>query len=329
MRDNTLWRDLALGAGAFLLTGFVGSTLVQKTAPVIEIRGAGMSPQMQERLEESASASLFGQFRSSMADFLWLKVDKYLHNGVELRGLTDQEKKQADIDLAKTSTKDVEGGFAQHAEETTIVPSAKNDWRGILGDVERAVQPYEDMSNHNHRDPKETLPLYRLMTASNPQFIPGYVYGAAMVARDKTKYAEAMAFLREGETNNPNSIEIKTEIGLLLVSKMRQYANGAPSLIEAIQLASLRDPSTLTDDEKEAWQNAYRWLVLSYRYQGDRQNAYQAAVAGLKLFPDDVTCRKQIEIDRSGEWRKYIGKPGDAHEGDAHEGDAHEGDTHE
>ncbi|MBC8138727.1 MAG: hypothetical protein H8F28_22840 [Fibrella sp.] len=310
MRDNTLWRDIALGTGAFLLTGFAGSALVRSATPVVEIRGAGMSPQMQERLEESATASLFGQFRSSIADFLWLKVDKYMHNGVELRGLTAQEKK-GDTPLARTAEEDVEGGFEQHAEETTIVPSAKKDWRGIIGDVERAVQPYEDMSNHKHRDPKETLPLYRLMTASNPQFVPGYVYGAAMISRDRTKYPEALAFLREGEANNPNSIEIKAEIGMMHVAKIREYRAGIRPLAEAIVIASRRDPGTLTDDEKEAWQNAYRWLVLSYRYTGDRKIAYQVAVAGLKQFPGDVTCRKQLEIERNGEWNRYVATPGD------------------
>jgi hypothetical protein len=193
---------------------------------MIEVRGAGMTPKMQERVDKSATASLFGQFRSSVADFLWLKVDKYMHNGVELRGLTEMEEKKANTELAKTDEKDVAGGFAQHVEETTVVPSAKNDWRGVLGDVERAVQPYQDMSNHTHRDPKEALPLYRLMTTANPNFIPGYVYGAAMISRDKTKYAEAMAFLREGESNNPNSIEIKTEIGMMYVGKLREFEKG-------------------------------------------------------------------------------------------------------
>lgn len=310
MRDNTLWRDIALGAGAVLLTGFLGSAVASRTEPVIEVRGAGMTPKMQERVDKSATASLFGQFRSSIADFLWLKVDKYMHNGVELRGLTETEEKKADTVLAKTDEKDVAGGFAQHAEETTVVPSAKNDWRGILGDVERAIQPYQDMSNHTHRDPKEALPLYRLMTTANPNFIPGYVYGAAMIGRDESKYPEAMAFLREGESNNPNSIEIKTEIGMMYVGKLREFSEGAPSLTQAVAIASRRDPTTLTEDEKEAWQNAYRWLVLSYRYQGERKKTHEAAVAGLKQFPDDVTCRTQLEIERNGKWREYITEPG-------------------
>ncbi len=309
MRDTTLWRDIALGAGAVVLTGFIGSVLATRTAPVVEVSGAGMSPRMQENLEQSATASLFGQFRSSMADFLWLKVDKYLHNGVDLRGLTADEKARQDEDKVRTTAEDVAQGFEQHEKETTIIPSAKKDWRGILGDVERAVQPYEDMSNHKHRDPQEALPLFRLMTASNPNFIPGYVYGAAMIARDKKKYAEAVAFLKEGEANNPNSIEIKTEIGMFYDAKLREYEKAVQPLTEALVIAARRDPSTLTDDEKEAWQNAFRWLVLSYRYQGEREKAHQTALAGLRLFPNDAACRSQLQIERDGTWRKYVATP--------------------
>ncbi|MBC7807803.1 MAG: hypothetical protein H7145_16845 [Akkermansiaceae bacterium] len=312
MRDNTPWRDIVTIVGAVILTGFAGSVLAKSTAPLVEVRSAGMSPQMQERLEESASTSLFGQFRSSAADFLWLKVDKYLHNGVELRGLTEQEKTKQDADAVRTASEDVASGFKQHEEETTIIPSAKSDWRGVIGDVERAVQPYEDMSNHKHRDPQEALPLFRLMTASNPQFIPGYVYGAAMIARNKTKYPEAIAFLKEGEVNNPQSIEIKTEMGMFYDAKTREFNKAVQPLQEAIVIGSRRDPATLSDDEKEAWQNAYRWLVLSYRYQGEREKAHQFAVAGLKLFPGDATCRMQMEIERAGTWRKYIATPGAA-----------------
>lgn len=311
MRDSTLWRDIALGIGAVVATGFIGSALGKSAAPHVEVRGAGMTPQMQTRMEESAAASLFGQFRSSAADFLWLKVDKYLHNGIELRGLTEQEKSKQAADEVRTAAADVAGGFKQHAKETTIIPSAKNDWRGIIGDVERAVQPYDDMSNHTHRDPKEALPLFRLMTASNPQFIPGYVTGAAMIARDNTKYTEALAFLKEGEANNPNSIEIKTEIGMFYVAKVREYAKAVQPLTESLTIASRRDPGTLTEEEKEAWQNAFRWLVLTYRYQSDRENAHRVAVAGLKVFQDDVTCRNQLEIERSGRWREYVTKPGE------------------
>ena len=303
MQNKPVWMDFAQAGTAILAAGFVSTTLLSPTVSVLEKRPVGMSASAQTKLEQVAGASLFGQFRSSMADFLYMKVDKYLHNGVELRGVTEQEK-QVNVTEAQTAKGDT--GFAQHESETTIVPNAKDDWRGVLGAIERETQPYVDMSAHVHRDPKEALPLFRLMTASNPQFIPGYVVGAAMIARDKTKRAEALAFLREGEVNNPESIEIKAEIGMFYNGKLRQFAAAEKPLVEALVLAAGRDPKSLTDDEKEAWQNAVRHMVLCFRYQGKRDEAHQAAVDGLRLFPGDVTCLKQLKIERTGEWRKYI-----------------------
>ena len=305
--DKTVSRDIALAVAAVLLTGYIGSWLTKPAAPLLAERPQGMPVATQERLDKSASASLFGQFRSSMADFLYMKVDKYLHNGVEIRGVTAPEKQRAVA--AVRSAKGEEAYAAHGGDETTTVPSRRDDWRGVLGDIERETQPYKDMSAHTHRDPKEALPLFRLMTVSNPQFIPGYVIGASMIARDKTKYAEALAFLREGERNNPESIEIKAEIGMFYDAKLSRYADAEKPLREALRIAARRDPQSLTDDEKEAWQNTFRYLVLAYRYQGKRDAAHDAAVAGLKLFPGDVTCLKQLEIERDGTWKTYVNRP--------------------
>ncbi|MBC8143829.1 MAG: hypothetical protein H7Y38_20550 [Armatimonadetes bacterium] len=304
MKNDSLWRDIALGVGAVLVVGFVGSRLSAPTVPVMSDRPQGLSVAAQTKLDTSASVTLFGQFRSGMADFLYMKADKYLHNGVEIRGTTQAEQKAA---VARVqSAKGEDAALAHDGAETTAVPAKPDDWRGILGDIERETQPFQDMRAHAHKDPKESLPLYRLMTVANPQFIPGYTVGAAMIALDKTKIGEALAFLREGEKNNPQSFEIKTEIGMMYDTKFREYGKAEKPLIEALQIAEQRDKESLTGDEKEAWQNAFRFLVLAYRYQGKREPARQAAVLGLQRFPDDVTCLKQLQIERDGTWREYV-----------------------
>jgi tetratricopeptide (TPR) repeat protein len=266
------------------------NSLSARVQPALEST-AGMSEAQQEKIEQIAAASLFGQFRTSMADFLWLKTDKYLHNGVDLRGTTELEKEAGHADKVESA----KGEVIQHAEETTVVPSKRRDWRGYIGDIERQVRPYEDMSNHTHKDPKEALPLFRLMTWSNPRFIPGYIVGASLIAMEKAKVPEAIAFLREGVKNNPESIEIHNALGQMLTSKVRRFEEAQPHLRKAIDLALARDARTLTEDEMDAWQNAYRWLVLNRREAGDPAAARQAARDGLKFFPDDVVCRRYLE----------------------------------
>lgn len=253
----------------------------------------------QEKLEELASASLFGQFRSSMSDFLWLKADKYLHKGIDMRGLTPEERRSETAEQVGHGTGHAADGNREHGSETTLVPSARTDWRGTFGDIEREIKPYADMRAHEHRDPKETLPLFRLMTWSNPQFVLGYTTGAAMMARNAAGHAEALRFLEEGKRNNPDSIQIETAFAFLLMKGPHQ---GKPDLASACQHAEqalahahAKDPQTLTEDEKEAWQEAVRWRVLAYRDLGKKAQAIQAAQEGLRAFPEDVTCVRLLK----------------------------------
>lgn len=284
---------LATAAVAVAMAG--AGSLALRIEPQVNV-SAGLSASAQEKVDKSASASLFGQFRSSMADFLWLKVDKYAHSGVDLRGLTDGEKKNKASDQVASKDGGKEQGNREHrGDETTVVPSASNDWRGIYGSLEREVQPYEDMAHHTHRDPKEALPLFRLMTWSNPHFIPGYTVGAAMIARDHAKIDDAVAFLKEGMTNNPDSIEISSDLGAMLTIRKHNYAQALPYLKQSIDNGSRRDRTTLSDDEKEAYQAAYRWTVLNRREAKDPAAARAAALAGLKLFSNDVVCRHYLE----------------------------------
>lgn len=281
-----------LAITATALTLGVGNALAGHVSPVLHDNSTGLTRTQQARMEKFASASLFGQFRSSMADFLWLKVDKYLHNGVDLRATTNQEKDKVSTDTVQSADRE-DGNRSHHGDETTVVPSAQHDWRGLLGSVERNVAPYKDMAHHKHAEAKEALPLFRLMAWSNPRFIPAYITGASLLASEK-RTEEAVVFLAEGEKNNPESIEIQTAFGETLMFRKRDWAGSLPHLQKAIVLAAARDPQTLNEDEREAWEGAYRWMVLNRREAGDPQGARQAAQAGLRLFPNDVVCRRYL-----------------------------------
>ena len=284
-----------LALAALAIAGLtLDARLADRARPDLTIP-AGMGKTQQEKLEQVAGASLFGQFRSNMADFLWMKVDKYLHSGVDLRGLTKEERAQsvATVQNGKGGEKD---GNRAHVEETTIVLSKQSDWRGFLGNVERDVKPYMDMTQHNHRDPKEALPLFRLMTWSNPHFVQGYATGAVMIAREKKAYDEALAFIAEGEKNNPESVEIQSTFAFLLLrgrfDGKADFDEAARHAESAIQLAHSHDRAAMSVDEQEAWQDAVRWRVLSLRDGGKLAEAREAAREGLRDFPEDVTCRK-------------------------------------
>jgi tetratricopeptide (TPR) repeat protein len=253
-----------------------------------------MNEKQQERIEESASASLFGQFRTSMADFLWMKTDKYLHNGVDLRGMTEREKK---MQMAQVKTAN-DDGYVQHQDETTVVPSASGDWRGFYGALERQVQPYKNMEHHAHATPDEALPLFRLMTISNPHFIAGFKVGGAMML--KTKPKEAIAFIEEGVKKNPDNIELLVLLGGdVYVSNQKEYDRALPYLDKAITLAKQRDTKALTQDELDDYENAFvsafRWAVLACREKGDHVRGRAYANEGLRYFPGDATFVRYLK----------------------------------
>jgi hypothetical protein len=262
--------------------------------PTMEQGPVGLTQEQTEALEEKAQASLFGQFRGSLSDFLYLQVDKFVHEGVDLRGKTEAELKKDRESV--TSNDGVETGVRQHnGTETTVVPGKKEDWRGVLGDIERQVKTYKPMSGHGHRDPKDALQIYRLMTASNPKFLRGWTEGAWLMSRKKGVGPEkALEFLRAGEKANPESIEIASSLGWLLTRDMKRYEEGRIPLERAIALGKARDPETLTTDEEEGLVSAYRFLVNNRKYAGDIPAARLWALDGLVRFPDDPTCKKLL-----------------------------------
>src|SRR5947209_18859783 len=86
-------RDLATRAGSLLLVAgllALGGWVRQTVTPQMDAPQS-LGSEDQERLEHVASASLLGELRGSFADYLWMKADRLIHNGVEMRALTASE----------------------------------------------------------------------------------------------------------------------------------------------------------------------------------------------------------------------------------------------
>lgn len=234
-----------------------------------------------------ASVSLLGQFRTSVSSWLWVRTDLYLHNGVEMRPLSEAE--------VKAGVKGV-GGSEKGEEQlhdddniVTVVPTAERDFRGIFGDVERATRAYKDMRNHGHNDPKDALPLFRLMTWLDPQFVPGWTTGAIVKARDRSNKGttEALAFLDEGYRANPWSVDISTQIGFLLITRRGDLKNAIPRLQEA-RKNGVANWKTLGEDEREALLTCFRWLGLAQRNSGQYAELAATMQEARRFFPEDA-----------------------------------------
>ncbi len=239
--------------------------------------------------ETHASASLLGQFRTSTTGWLWVRTDLYLHNGVQMRPLSEQELNRGQKGVGSADNSDK--GLHDDDKQVTVIPSADQDFRGVFGDVHRATKSYKDMKNHSHNNPKQSLPLFRLMTTLDPNFIPAWTTGAAVLAmgHDRNSYQKAVEYLDEGLIHNPDNLSILNQKGFTLLARLRER-NKAQAIFErGIFASKLVAQINLDEDEKDSLNNIYRWLTLVYRDKGLLAEMYQLADQGLALFPDDYT----------------------------------------
>jgi hypothetical protein len=255
-----------------------------------EIAEKGRPPGLDAH-ENHSAVSLLGQARTNVSSWLWVKADLYIHNGVEMRPLTDAEKR---LGLqAQTAAADGHEN-TDTDQEMTVIPAAGQDFRGWFGDVERETTAWKDMSNHRHNDPKGSLPLFRLMTWLDPNFVPGWTMGSTILARDTSPAGtyHAMQFALDGLQQNPDSVEMLAQLGYLSLTR-RHDLKVAVAYYDQARLVGRAHLLKLDDDEREALDQSYRWLALCYRNLGDKPAWKKTVGEGLKLFPQDGVLKRQ------------------------------------
>ncbi len=234
------------------------------------------NPPMRRIQTSQGDASLAGQFQTSVSGWLWEYTEVYLNNGIKYRKMTEQEKQSAE--------KDGEPG-----QEVTSIPSASKDFRSVFGDVERAVNAWTPGQKVRQNDPRQSLPLFRLMTWLDPQFVEGWTTGAMVIGMDYKAEStqKAMQFLREGLKHNPECVDIPMMFGMIEVTREKRYGTAERFLKKAISNGRPRFHS-LGDNERAALQNSYRWLALVYRNTGQTEKLMQIVKEGTDKFPDDM-----------------------------------------
>ncbi|CAN5473867.1 hypothetical protein BH11ARM1_BH11ARM1_13300 [soil metagenome] len=247
-----------------------------------------------EANEKSAGASLMGQFRTSAAASLFARADLYMHGGVELRPMTGGEEQRG----AKGSNlkKGEAPVLGDESRLVTAVPGSADDYRGLFGDIERATSAYKEMHNHKHNDPESTFPLFRLMTWIDPQFIDGWTIGSMLLA-DKysaTELKRAQDYLEEGLRANPDSIELLTQIGVLISSHKQDIPGGLSYFERAHKII---EQGSYGQSQLDAVELTFRWLTISYARLNRTDDLRATVEEGIKQFPDDqVLLRYAIQL---------------------------------
>lgn len=241
----------------------------------------------QEVYESKPAASLVGEFRTTLASYLFGKAHEYLHGGVIFRAATD-----AEIERGARTASHGDGMQEHHGAvpQTSVVPEPERDFRFPWGWIERNTQPYMDIRSHGHRDLEEALPLFRMMTWSDPHFVEAYSMGAYLIfcAHNGKRKDEAMDFLQEGICNNPNSYVLHGDAAQFYSQYYRDYERSVQHGVRAIEILQ-RLPQDAYDPVRA--EQVLNSLVLAYRLKKDRENEIAWARRGLQMFPLSPVCR--------------------------------------
>lgn len=281
------------------------------------------------RRNSSAVAQMLGGFRTSMSDFMYIKTELYLHGGVGYAPHRhDEVASSAELAEEAHASHDGHGHPHAHAHEhehpdgcagtPTLIPEADRDFRGFVGRLHRQVKPWRDPGDpHILADGRELLPWFRLMTASDPQYIRGYVAGAFWLQREDRD--AAFAFVEEGLAKNPDSFQLLVSRGLLRLKQARQIGTPAATSLEILEaarqdflqgaeLALLQRPAGIADEDigqNDAWERyqendalaACQLAATLTRTLGDPEGAAELARRYRIFFPDSAPLREAAELD--------------------------------
>lgn len=298
----------------------------------------GRSRNVHDRLvrNSSAVAVILGEARASTSDMLFIKTERYLDYGVAYEPHLDE--KLLTVSGEAQAIEEREGEAASHADGAhdhahdhgeegeapqTIIRTVDRDFRGIIGELERRVQPWRDPSlPHNHASGEQMLPWYRVMTLADPQNGRAYSIGSWWL-KQKSR-AEAIAFVEEGLKNNPEYFQLWYTYGVLLYEEGREHQGeskpetGLPpeaqkffdlskeACLKATEIGLKRRPAgwipdaahedndTWTLYEDEDLRAAARFAVLIERIYGDKRNALTLAIDLNKRLEGDGIIERQI-----------------------------------
>ena len=296
-------RFLCAAIAAFTLGGLAALRPALRDAEAASARVTSLAAL--EAANTTPFAVIMGEFRSGMADLMWVKTERYLHRGVAYGAHIDGDA------MARTGKVAVRAENEGRPERETLdedheehfanglIPAADKDWRGWVGELQRQVHPWDDPANpHIHQDGAELIPWYRLLTYSDPHHWRGYSIGAWWLmqqAEDEPQaLVEAESFIDEGIRNNPRSFQLHLMRGRILMQREAwQEAIGAfasaAALGEAARAAGgATDEVAWTLGDEEDFASSLRYgPLLRWRKLDDPEGARQDLLAALHKLPGD------------------------------------------
>ena len=193
-------------------------------------------------------SSAFREVRVTLADLLWIKVDKYFHSS-----LTPEEHEK------------IHPGHPEHL-------------KGV-----HTVQHQQKSS--------EFMPLLKMVTDLDPQFIEAYRVGAWWLWSRLNQIQPAIQLLQKGADNNPNHYEFNYDMGLLYFQKLNDYQAAKAQFIRA---------SLMKMDDRDKV-NVLEYLAFSYERLNENAKAITVwkEIEQMNIQPFSNTAKqRQIELNQ-------------------------------
>jgi hypothetical protein len=282
----------------------------------------------EKRDESSGIVTLFHGLTESLADMCYNKSTHYQHGGVLYRVsediLGDSIREQVDRETeATTETAETaadhdehdheadaehehehEAGDHHHHEGISLIPEPDDDFRGIIGDVEREIKPYATV-HVPHTKGEESLPWLRLATLINPRHEKSYVATAHWLQRSAKRnphaISQAIALLKEAiRISDPKEGQIPKEqslyymLGHIYLAILHEPAKALKVLERAL-------PKSIEDKEQVEQLDAIQqdWMAFNFRYAAlackelnDHEGVLRICGLGVQLFPMEGTLYK-------------------------------------
>jgi len=322
-KSSQRWGIVVVGL-AFLMA--VGPLIVEPMSQRIRV---SLMPE-RERDESSGLLQLFRSLQMSLADICYAKSTHYQHRGIlyqiegedilgeeinrEQNNLTDKADEATSPVVVPLQPDDRRGpglAAADHHNHThkdlTEIPSPENDFRGIIGDVERAVKPF-DTSHVEHVKPIEALPWLRLATWINPEHENAWVATAFWLKRTERQNpqatAQAIALLERAlAVNPPRKGQPYEKQGLVyMLGYLYLFpGNNAQKALEVLEPVLKRgeeDFAQLDEVQRDWLSFNFRNAIQACRKLKQHEKAIEICKRAIALFPEDKPLQKTLRREQ-------------------------------
>lgn len=275
------------GAGAILCAWLISPWLSTHVQSQVYTPRLGFAAEAQSHADTDAISRLFGELRTSMSDYLFVKTERYLHSGIAYREACNHDDEDHDH---------------EHHVVPTLIRTPLEDWRGLVGDIQREVQPWLDPSKHiEHTPGTQLLPWYRMMTLANPHRIRGYRLGAMwlLAENDPKLDQEALTFVEEGIAYNPTAHELYMMKARILL-RQKRLEDAATVLRQSVELGVAQRPpggwplDGVGKEQENSLGAAIRTEVFVLQRLGRLSEALQRAEQGLRIYGHDPVLEETI-----------------------------------